>query len=121
MTTTEQVQKVVADFIKAGDTNDGTLLEQVLHARYQNVQDGFFEKEGIYVFSKDEYKQLVESKRFGGSNRTITYKTVNVYGNLAQAEVQLENTALIFNSTIVLCHEGGGWKVIHNIPRIQKK
>jgi hypothetical protein len=43
MTTQEQIQKAIQDFIKAGDNNDGPLLEEVLHPQFQNVQDGFFQ------------------------------------------------------------------------------
>ena len=41
MTTTEQVKETVASFVRAGDTNDVTLLDEVLHTHFQNVQDGF--------------------------------------------------------------------------------
>jgi Putative lumazine-binding len=121
MTTLEQIQKAIQDFIKAGDNNDVTLLEEVLHPQFQNVQDGFFQEAGIFIFSKDEYKKLVGSKRFGGAARTIDFKSINIAGNIAQANLRLESEFLTFDSTIVLCKPADRWMIIHNIPSIKKK
>ncbi|RAW02863.1 nuclear transport factor 2 family protein [Pseudochryseolinea flava] len=121
MNTTEQVKDAIATFVKAGDTNDVSLLEHILHPQFHNVQDGFFNEHGIFIFSKEDYKALVGSKRFGGAPRTIQFDSVNIDGNLAYATVQLESSRLKFNSTINLCHTNGQWKVIHNIPRIVPK
>ena len=117
----EQVVGSVTDFIKAGDTNDIALLDRVLHKNFQNVQDGFFEEEGIFVFSKDEYRKLVETRRFGGVARTLDVKRVDVEGNMAHVHVQLKSKFLMFNSLLTLCREGGRWWVLHNMPTIVKK
>lgn len=121
MTTQEQVRKAIEDFILAGDHNDVTLLESVLHPQFQNVQDGFFEQKGIFIFSKEEYKKLVETKRFGGSARTIDFVTINISGNIAHATLKLESEFLKFDSTVVLCKVDSRWMVIHNLPAIEKK
>ena len=102
----EQVEGTVADFIRAGDTNDIALLDRVLHKNFQNVQDGFFEEEGVIVFSKEEYKKLVETRRFGGVPRALNVKRVNVKGNMAHVHVQLESEFLMFDSLLTLCREG---------------
>lgn len=121
MTTLNQVKKTVSDFVRAGDTNDVALLHNVLHAHFQNVQDGFFDKKGIFVFSKEEYKQLVATKRFGGSARTIEFRSVDISGNIAHVKVRLESEFLIFNSTLLLGNENHHWMVMHNIPDIEIK
>lgn len=121
MTTLEQVRKTTADFVRAGDANDIALLDRVLHPSFQNVQDGFFENKGIFVFSKDDYKELVETKKFGGAARTIEFGSIDISGNIAQVNVRLESEFLIFNSTLLLGNENGRWMVIHNIPKIEKK
>jgi len=121
MTSLEQVQKAIQDFIKAGDNNDITALEVVLHPQFQNIQDGFFHEKGIYIFSKEDYKKLVETKQFGGSARTIDFVTINIAGNIAQATLRLESEFLNFDSTVVLCKPADRWMVIHNIPSIKRK
>lgn len=119
--TIEAVKNTIREFLKGGDTNDTALLEKVLHADYQNVQDGFFGEPGIFTFSKTEYKHLVETKRFGGSPRTIDFASVEVLGNLATAKVHLESAVLRFISYIVVVHDGGRWQVRNNFPSIVPK
>jgi hypothetical protein len=121
MTTLEQVKETVADFVRAGDTNDVTLLDQVLHTHFQNVQDGFFEEHGVFVFSREDYKNLVKTRRFGGVPRIIEFGTVNISGNIAHVNVRLESKYLVFNSMLLLGNDGERWTIIHNIPTIEKK
>ena len=121
MTTEEQVQSAARDFIQAGDSNDVNLLEKVLHPQFQNVQDGFFEKQGVFIFSKEDYKHLVETKRFGGVERTIEFGPAEISGKIAEVKVKLESKTLVFHSTLVLCNENDRWTVIHNIPKIKQK
>ncbi len=121
MTTLEQVKETVADFVRGGDTNDTALLERVLHSNFQNVQDGFFEEKGVFVFSKEDYKNLVKTKRFGGVPRTIEFVAVNISGNIAHVNVRLESKYLAFNSVLLLGNDGKRWTIMHNIPTIEKK
>jgi hypothetical protein len=67
----EQIKNVIETFIKGGDNNDVNSLEKVLHPMYQNIQDGFFDEKGIFTFSKQDYIELVKSKIFGGSPRSL--------------------------------------------------
>jgi hypothetical protein len=121
MTTIAQVKEAVADFVRAGDTNDVTLLDHVLHTHFQNVQDGFFEEQGVFVFSKEEYKTLVKTKRFGGSPRKIYFEAVDITGKIAHVKVRLESEFLVFHSVLLLGNEGERWTIIHNIPTVEKK
>jgi hypothetical protein len=119
--TLEAVKNTIREFLKGGDTNDTALLEKVLHADYQNIQDGFFAEPGIFTFSKTEYKHLVETKRFGGSPRTVDFVSVEVLGNLATAKVHLESAVLRFTSYIVVVHDSGRWQIRNNFPSIVPK
>jgi hypothetical protein len=119
--TTEAVKNAVREFLKGGDTNDAALLENVLHPDYQNVQDGFFGESGIFTIPKTEYKNLVETKRFGGSPRTVDFVSVEVLGNLAVVKVNLDSAVLRFISYIVVVQEGGRWLIRNNFPSIVPK
>lgn len=122
MNQTIQIEQTVKDFIGAGDRNNIQLLDKILHKDYQNVQDGFFDKSGLYRFSKDEYKRLVGEKTFGGVHRTIKIHSIEEYGNhLAVVNTTLESEALLFNSVIVVVKEGTDWQVLNNFPKIVKK
>ena len=121
MNVSDQIKAAVTDFVRGGDTNDVGLLEKILHPDFQNVQDGFFGDKGIFIFSKEKYKSLVETKRFGGSHRRIEFNTVEILGDLAHVRARLESEFLIFNSIFLLGNDGGYWKVIHNIPTIVRR
>lgn len=114
----EQIKKAIETFVKGGDNNDITLLDKVLHPKYQNIQDGHFGQTGIFVFSKEEYIDLVRTKKFGGHPRTIKYEEFSQMENIALVRVLLESEHLIFNSAIVCVFENGQWQVISNIPKI---
>ncbi|MGK6341416.1 nuclear transport factor 2 family protein [Chryseobacterium sp. DT-3] len=117
----KEIRQAIEKFIKGGDTNDTTLLEQVLHQNYQNIQDGFFNQPGIFVISKEEYIRLVRDKVFGGKPRTVTYHSLERKNNIAYAQVFLESPVLRFSSHITCVFEHGEWLVISNIPTIEQK
>ncbi|REC72678.1 hypothetical protein DRF60_20015 [Chryseobacterium elymi] len=117
----KEIRQAIEKFIKGGDTNDTTLLEQVLHQNYQNIQDGFFDQPGIFVISKEEYIRLVRDKVFGGKPRTVIYHSLEQKNNIAHAKVSLESPTLRFSSLITCVLEHGKWLVINNIPTIEQK
>jgi hypothetical protein len=49
----EKVKQAIESFIKGGDNSDTELLENILHKDYQNIQDGFFDKTGIFIIRKE--------------------------------------------------------------------
>lgn len=117
----EQIKLAIEKFIKGGDNSDTALLEDILHKDYQNIQDGFFDKPGIFVIPKQEYIGLVRDKIFGGKPRKITYHFVEQKNNIAYAQVSLESHVLLFSSLITCVRENGKWQVITNIPSIENK
>jgi Putative lumazine-binding len=116
-----KIKHAIADFIKGGDTNDGILLDKILHPNFQNIQDGFFEEKGIFAFSKTDYIKLVDTKRFGGASRKIEFANIDDLGNLAIAKVLLESDFLKFTSYITAVFTGTEWQIVGNIPQIEAK
>ena len=117
----KQIKKAIETFVKGGDNNDTELLEKILHPNFQNIQDGFFDEEGIYVFSKEQYIDLVKTKKFGGNLRSIEYQFIEQMGNIAVAKASLESQSLKFSSLIMLAYTNGDWQVINNTPTIEAK
>ncbi|MFC3199475.1 nuclear transport factor 2 family protein [Parapedobacter deserti] len=117
----EQIKTAIEAFVKAGDNRDTAILENILHARFQNIQDGYFDENGIFVFSKSDYIELIRTKKFGGSPRSIAYNSIEQTGNIATVQVKLESQNLIFHSLIVCVHDNRNWKIINNIPTIEVK
>jgi hypothetical protein len=117
----EQAEKAIAAFVKAGDNRDVAALESILHPRFQNIQDGFFDEKGIFVFSKSDYIELIRTKRFGGSPRSLVINSIKQSDNMAIAQVTLESEYLIFHSFIICVRDNRNWKIINNTPMIAAK
>lgn len=117
----EQVKTAIETFVKAGDDRDTAVLEHILHSRFQNIQDGFFDEDGIFIFSKEDYIELIRKNKFGGSPRSIDYHSMEQTGNIAIVQVELESPYLIFHSLIVCVYDNGYWKIINNTPVISVK
>lgn len=117
----EQIKKAIETFVKAGDDRNTEMLEDILHADFQNIQDGFFDKEGIFIFSKNDYIELIRERKFGGSPRSISFQSIKQTGNITIVKVTLESQYLIFNSLIMCVKSNGHWKIINNTPFIIPK
>lgn len=117
-----QIEQCVTAFIKAGDLNDVSALEEVLHPNFQNVQDGFFSEKGLFQISKEDYKRLVGEKTFGGTPRSIVIRSIEPHGpHMARVRVRLESGTLIFDSLLVTVREQGDWQVLYNFPKVEPK
>jgi len=114
-------EKAIEAFVKAGDNRDVAALESILHPGFQNIQDGFFDEKGIYVFSKSDYIELIRTKRFGGSPRSLIINSIEQSDNMAIAHTTLESEYLIFHSLVICIRDNGDWKVINNTPSILVK
>jgi Putative lumazine-binding len=121
MTPTEKIEIAITNFIKGGDKSDVMLLEKVLHPNFQNIQDGFFKEKGVFVFSKEQYINLVKIKKFGGNYRSINFVSAEQMGNMAIAKVILESQYLKFFSTIICVFQNNQWLIINNVPKIEVK
>lgn len=117
----EDAKIAIEAFVQAGDNRDVATLEKILHTNFQNIQDGFFEKDGIFVFSKADYIELISTKKFGGSPRSINFQSIQKTGNIITAQVKLESEFLIFHSLIVCVYTNGLYQIINNIPTIEAK
>lgn len=115
----DQIKKAVISFVEGGDNNDVKLLEMVLHANFQNIQEGSYNQSEVQIFSKTQYIELVRNKTFGGKPRQINFKSIEQLGNIAIVKVELVSKVLEFFSTIICIATNGNWEIITNIPKIQ--
>ena len=116
----EEILETVKSFVKAGDCNNTTLLKNILHESYRNVQLGFFEEKGKYIINKTQYIKLIHEGIFGGSPRSFELKHMEVNDTFAYVSIQLRSSQLKFESLVVLIKENKAWKIIGNYPGIAK-
>jgi len=115
----KEIQQAIRDFIQGGDNSDVTLLNEVLHQDYRNVQSGFFEEKGTFVIDKDRYIRLIREGTFGGTPRVLEIVQLEVLGNLAHARIKLYGKVLNFDSVIHLVYEQDKWWIMGHYPYIQ--
>ncbi|NAS11432.1 nuclear transport factor 2 family protein [Poritiphilus flavus] len=119
MNNEEKIIQQITKFLKGGDTSDLELLDQALHDKYINVQNGYFGEKGIYIIDKERYFSLISNKTFGGNPRKMEVNSIDIEGNIAMVKVSLESSELKFKSFISLVQiEDSSWKVIGNFPHV---
>ncbi len=119
MSDKEKIIGQVVKFLKGGDLSDLKMLEEALHDKYMNVQNGFFGEKGIYLIDKPKYLSLISNKTFGGVPRKMEIDLVDIEGNIAMVKVFLQSEQLEFKSFISLVQlEDLSWKVIGNFPYV---
>lgn len=115
----EKIVKQVTNFIDGADKSNLELLNLALHENFTNVQNGFFEKKGVFIINKEKYLSLVADETFGGVSREMEVISIDIEGNIAMVKANLKSEKLIFTSFISLVlDEAGQWKVIGNFPFI---
>ncbi len=119
MSNEEKIIQQVTKFLEGGDNSDLEMLDDALHEKYTNVQNGFFGEKGIYVINKEKYFSLISDKTFGGIPRMISINSIDIEGNIAMVKVSLKSETLKFKSFISLVQlENLNWKVIGNFPHV---
>ena len=119
MSNEEKIIKQVTQFLRGGDNSDLEMLDEALHDKYTNVQNGFFGEKGVYVIDKEKYCSLISDKIFGGIPRKMDVNSIDIEGDIAMVKVSLQSKELYFKSFISLVQmEDLNWKVIGNFPHV---
>lgn len=111
------IQKVITEFAKAGDTYDLAKLKDVLDENYTIIMNRLFGSTTVQVIDKTTYLANIESKKFGGDTRTVTFDSITINGKTASAKVKLSGLKLEVVSIILLVqNEKGEWHLISDMP-----
>ncbi len=114
---TEKIRKAVMDFVKAGDEQDGKLLEKVLHSEFRVCINRFMGEKGVTILNKETYLKMIESKQIGGVPRNLTIVSIDRIEHIASVKVSITSEALNFNSFYsLILDENDEWKLIHDLP-----
>lgn len=116
-----KIVQQVTKFIQGGDQSNLNMLNDALHDKFSNVQNGFFGKKGIYIIDKDNYLSLISDKTFGGIPRSMDIISVDIANDISMVKVNLKSKNLHFESFISLVKiENDEWKVIGNFPHVKQ-
>lgn len=114
-----KIKTVIANFSKAGDTNNTAKLESCLDHNYRIIMNQLFGSADVTIMLKREYLKKIESKEFGGDKRSLEFMEIVLNGNTATAKVLFKGSKMTATSLITLVkHKNGQWKLINDVPVI---
>lgn len=115
----KQIQKIVESFVKAGDKQDVSGLESVLHDNYRIVWNDTNAGE-IKTLDRATYLHLIGEKKFGGDKRSIRFDKIEIINESnATVKVFLDGEKADFSSFLSLVKDQDGWKLVQDLVMMQ--
>ncbi len=109
------IREVVAVYAKAGDLQDASKMEKVLHEGFRVVWNDPAKKT-VSLISKADYMQLLEAKKIGGDKRKVIIESIDISeGVNASARVTLDGEKGVFWNLLSLVKVDGKWLVAQDL------
>lgn len=122
MTTKEEIEQAITDFVKGGDNSDIVMLENVLHKDFRITNNGFMGTKGIAIIDKQKYLANIKVGIFGGLPRIMTIESIDENETIATVKLRLEsaeNYFISYNSLVL--DIDNKWKIINNLAVVKAK
>lgn len=115
------ISVAVHHFAANADQQDVKKMAAVLDDNFRAVVNRLFGSKEVSIMDKSLYLQLLKDKKIGGSKRDVTILTMNVTNNNASVKAQLTGKDLLFTTYLLLVkNEEGEWKIVNDMPFIEK-
>lgn len=109
----DEVKKVVIAQLKASATRNVTKMKSLLHNDFRIVVN---QADGLTILNLETMLGFYEQGKFGGEEKEIEIKAVDVQGNLtAMAKIVEKGGKAIFNIYFSLIYIEGEWKIIEEV------
>jgi len=116
-----KISEVVHTFSTAGDKQDASLLETVLHPQFRAVVHRFMGAPDVSLMDRANFLQLLRDKKIGGDKREVHILHTEITNNIATVKAILEGKALRFTNYISLVKlEDGSWQIVGDMPDVEK-
>lgn len=116
----DPVAAAVHEFVRAGDTQNRTMLEGVLHPDLR-IAVTTPDKPGVQILDKQTYLELVSAKKIGGDTRKVDVRSKEVSGNRAIVHVSLVGKSARFDSMQTFVREGERWQLLYELTSYEPK
>lgn len=111
----KQIEKTVKQFVKGGDQNDISILDDVLHANHR-VAFNDLKSNQLKILDRATYLKLIENKSFGGDKRSITFESIDIYdGITATVKAKFVGSKATFYNYLSLVKIGDDWKIVQDL------
>ncbi len=116
-----KIEAVVRAFSTAGDQQDATRLDKILHPQYRAIVNRLFGSPDLSLMDKTLYLQLIADKKIGGDTREVFMLQIDIEGNTAFVKAILKGKVLRFTTFVSLVKlPDGTWQIISDMPEIEK-
>ena len=115
-----EIKEKINQFVKAGDEQEPSSLEGILHPDYR-ITFAFPGETKVTILSREMYLQMLKDKKLGGTKRSIKIEEVTIRGNTALVRAKLESEVMRFSIFFSFINVGEGWKLISDLPFAEKK
>lgn len=116
-----KIAEVVRIFSTAGDQQNATNLDPVLHPQFRAVVHRLFGAPDVSLMDKALYLQLIRDKKIGGDKREVHLLHTEISNNIATVKAIFQGKMLRFTTYISLVKmENGTWQIIGDLPDIEK-
>ncbi len=116
-----KIETVVRAFSSAGDQQDATRLDKILHPQYRAIVNRLFGSPDLSLMDKALYLQLIADKKIGGDTREVFILQTDIEGNTAFVKAILNGKVLRFTTLVSLVKlPDGTWQIISDMPEIEK-
>lgn len=114
-----EVTTLVHAFIQAGDDQDASALDGLLHAEYRVVMNQLFGGDDAVVLPRAAYLGKIKAKEFGGDTREVTVESVQLNGTHAVVRVLTKGQKLTMRSDLLWVQNAKGeWKLMSDTPTV---
>lgn len=117
----DKIQAAVKEFVKSADKQDVSSMDKIMHKEFRTVANQLFGAPEVSVINKSTYLAMMKEGKLGGDSRKVKIEEVEVIGNNAVVKATFTGKKLIFQTFVQLVKgSDGAWKVISDMPAIQK-
>jgi len=119
---TDAVVTAVEHFVENVDQRDIKGVDAVLHSNFRAIVNRLFGSEEVAIMDKSLYLDLLKQGKIGGDKREVIIESIHFEGNNALVKATFDGKELGFHTFIQLVQEtSGDWKIISDMPNIEKK
>ena len=117
----EEISAAVKEFVKSADKQDVNSMDKIMHKEFRTVANRLFGAPEVSVINKSTYLAMMKEGKLGGDSRKVKIEEIEVIGNNAVVKATFTGKKLIFQTFVQLVKgSDGSWKVISDMPAIQK-
>lgn len=117
----DKITAAVKAFVKSADQQDVEAMDKVMHKEYRTLANQLFGATELSVIGKSTYLDMMKAGKLGGDSRKVKIEDIQLIGKNAVVKATLKGSQLIFETFIQLVKDAEGeWKVISDLPKIEK-